>query len=83
MSFRRLQSMLGTAELVVNVSAAIVEGALSWHSFNTEKLPLGAMEIWAFYNSSPDALSLESSLYTSKELPSNPSILTVVPEGRS
>jgi spore coat protein A len=53
--FGRLQPMLGTAEPVVDVTGATVEGALAWHSPITENPQLGATEIWEFHNTTPDA----------------------------
>ena len=53
--FGRLQPMLGTAEAVVDVTGATVNGALAWHSPITENPQIGATEIWEFHNTSPDA----------------------------
>ena len=53
--FGRLQPMLGTAEPVMDVTGAVVNGTLPWHMPITENPALGATEIWEIHNVTEDA----------------------------
>ena len=51
----RLQPLLGTAEPVVDVTGATVNGAMPWFTPVTENPNVGDTEIWEFYNATGDA----------------------------
>jgi spore coat protein A len=51
----RLQPLLGTAEPVLDVSGAMVEGTLLWYEPITENPAVGDTEIWEIYNTTGDA----------------------------
>ena len=51
----RLQPLLGTAEPVVDVTGATVDGAMPWFTPITENPGVGDTEIWEVYNATGDA----------------------------
>jgi FtsP/CotA-like multicopper oxidase with cupredoxin domain len=54
-SLGRLQPLLGSAEPVVDVKGATVNGAMPWFTPITENPNVGDTEIWEFYNATGDA----------------------------
>jgi len=51
----RLQPLLGSAEPVVDVTGATVDGAMPWFTPITENPGVGDTEIWEIYNATGDA----------------------------
>ena len=54
-SLGRLQPLLGTAEPVVDVTGATVDGAMPWFTPITENPGVGDTEIWEIFNATGDA----------------------------
>lgn len=54
-SLGRLQPLLGTAEPVVDVTGATVDGAMPWFTPITENPQVGDTEVWEIFNATGDA----------------------------
>lgn len=54
-NFGRIQPLVGTAEPVVDVTGATVNGAMPWFTPVTEHPEVGDTEIWEIYNTTEDA----------------------------